>query len=546
VLWPAFSPDGKQFAFSWNVQNTDRFDIYLQLIGQHGPQRLTTAQETDYNPVFSPDGRWIAFLRYPVRIDARLREAVFIKPLLGGPERMIAPVWAPGLVRSLAWSGDGRWLIVAGSPTETEPCLLMAYPLDGRQPRRLTNPPPGTAVADTSPVLSPDGRRLAFLRNWTWDVQCCGASAAGAVFALPVSTDMSPVGMPVQVSAERCCVSDVAWARNGEILYVVWRDGAPTLMRSTASAWTSPYPVASIGPIGRDIVVSPHDRRMAFSTSRIGSLISSLDLRAASAKLARLISWSHWDLDPRFSPDGKKIAFISGRSGPWNLWVCDADGSNPMEIASLAGGVGNPQWSPDGSEIAFDGRADGNSDVWVIPGTGGRPRRLTHHPANDINPAWSHDGQWIYFSSSRTGREQIFKTPAYPAPGAREEAIPLTRNGGHVALESRDGRYVYFMRTMFHGSIWRMPAEGVGEVQITSPLETVRSFELTGDGIWFQSMVPSGFEAAFYRFATARVERRIKVPVPAGLGFTISPAHRLLFATTEVLNGDLWLVENFR
>jgi Tol biopolymer transport system component len=546
VLWPAFSPDGEQFAFSWNGRNTDRFDIYLQLIGQHEPQRLTTAQGVDYNPEFSPDRRWIAFLRYPVRIDGRLREAVFIKPVFGGPERMIAPAWTPGLVRSLAWSGDGRWLIVAASPTETEPCLLMAYPLDGRQPRRLTNPPPGTAVADTSPVLSPDGRRVAFLRNWTWDVRCCGSSVDGAVFVLAVSTDMSPTGVPVQVSDEKCCVSDVAWTRNGEILYVVWRDGAQSLMRTTPSASTSPHPVGFIGPIGRDIVVSPQGDRMAFSTSRIGSVISSLDLGAAPAKPARLISWSHWDLDPRFSPDGKKIAFVSGRSGPWNLWVCDADGSNPVEIASLGGRVGDPQWSPDGSEIAFDGSADGNSDVWVVPATGGRPRRVTHHPANDINPAWSRDGKWIYFSSSRAGREQIFKTPANPGPGAREDTISLALNGGHVALESLDGRYVYFMRTMFHGSIWRMPAEGGEEVEITSPLESVRSFELTGDGIWFQNVVPSGFEVAFYRFTTARVERRIKVPVPAGLGFTISRSRQLVFATTEVLNGDLWLVENFR
>jgi len=103
---------------------------------------------------------------------------------------------------------------------------------------------------------------------------------------------------------------------------------------------------------------------------------------------------------------------------------------------------------------------------------------------------------------------------------------------------------------MYHGSIWRTPAEGGEEVRITSPLDTVRSFELTRDGIWFQTVVVPGFEAAFYRLATGHVEKRIKVRVPAGLGFTVSPAQgptrRLLFATPEFQDGDLWLVENFR
>jgi Tol biopolymer transport system component len=237
---PAFSPDGNQVAFTWNGEKPDNYDIYLQQIGSGGPHRLTTAPTLEYNPAFSPDGRWIAFLRRPLFIEGRQQDGVFVMPALGGPERMIAPVWVPGLTRALAWGPDSRWLIVAASPSGTEPYALMAYPIDGGEPRKLTNPPAETAVADTSPVLSPDGRQVAFLRNRTWGVRCCGAFADGDVFVLPISRDMSAAGAPRQVSAEKCCVSDVAWERNGEILYVVRRDGAQRVMRTTSSRLAAP------------------------------------------------------------------------------------------------------------------------------------------------------------------------------------------------------------------------------------------------------------------------------------------------------------------
>jgi hypothetical protein len=175
---------------------------------------------------------------------------------------------------------------------------------------------------------------------------------------------------------------------------------------------------------------------------------------------------------------------------------------------------------------------------------------LTSHPANDINPAWSHDGRWIYFSSSRTGREQLFKTPAHPGTGAGEEAISVTRNGAHMAWASVDGKYIYFMRSMFCCNIFRIPVDGGEEVQITPPVETSHGFEVTADGIWFQNAIPVGFEVAFYRFATAKAETLLTVPVGIDLGFTVSPipgpSRRVLFSTAEIKNGDLWLVENFR
>ena len=97
----------------------------------------------------------------------------------------------------------------------------MTYPLNGGPPRRLTNP--GNDATDTSPLLSPDGRYLAFLRNRAWHAGSYGAASDGEILVLPVSAGMVSAGQPVRVSGESCCISDLAWTGDGEIPYVVWR-----------------------------------------------------------------------------------------------------------------------------------------------------------------------------------------------------------------------------------------------------------------------------------------------------------------------------------
>ncbi|MBI3474606.1 MAG: winged helix-turn-helix domain-containing protein [Acidobacteria bacterium] len=66
---------------------------------------------------------------------------------------------------------------------------------------------------------------------------------------------------------------------------------------------------------------------------------------------------------PQFSPDGTRIAFMSNRSGPWQIWLSNADGSNPMQI-SRTNSAGTPRWSPDGQSIAFDAPDEGTTRVF--------------------------------------------------------------------------------------------------------------------------------------------------------------------------------------
>ena len=120
---------------------------------------------------------------------------------------------------------------------------------------------------------------------------------------------------------------------------------------------------------------------------------------------ARFIHSTRVDRAARYSPDGKRIAFESDRSGVYDIWVSDADASHAVELVFRAGtSCGNASWSPDGQRIAFNFDPEGNTDIYVVRASGGKPIRLTTDPADDEAGSWSRDGKWVYFASARTGR----------------------------------------------------------------------------------------------------------------------------------------------
>jgi Tol biopolymer transport system component/predicted Ser/Thr protein kinase len=524
---PSFSPDGNQVAFSWNGEKQDNFDIYVKLIDSATPLRLTTDPAADSGPAWSPDGRSIAFQR-----DTGKSVAVILIPAIGGPEREIGRLSGGSKV---AWTPDGKWLAVADHTSADQPsALFLLSPATGEK-RRLTSPPQ-TTEGDTDPAFSPDGRRLAFSRS--------RSTLMSEIYALSLSKDLVPQAEAAQLTRENGWIVEPVWT-HGEIICTMSTAAGSSLWRLSASGGALKR--LDLAGAGWAPAISREGNRLAYTRDVSDANIWRVQLPGAGAAKpvsAPLISSSRFEANAQYSPDGKRIAFASDRSGNMEIWVSDGDGSHAVQVTTLGKAEsGTPRWSPDGRRIAFDWNVPGHWDIYTVNSGGGGLRRMTTDSFDHDIPSYSRDGKWLYFASSRTGRYEVWKMPA-----GGGDAVHVTKNGGLVAFESADGKWLYYTRSDSSLSLWKMPVAGGEETQVL-PAVDWRAFATAEHGIYFiPPPKPDGHSSIEFLGFTAGVTKTV-LPIvrPTRLGLSVSPDNRFLIYTQyDQAGSDLMLIENFR
>ena len=545
---PALSPDGARLAFVWDGQSGDNFDVYVQSVGQVGelplttekPLRLTTAIEPDLSPAWSPDGDYVAF----VRAVSDMISAVYVMSSMGGEEKKLTElysIWSEG--KSLDWSPDGKFLVTAGKELPTDPYSLFLISLDTRELQKLTAPT--QQFGDILPTYSPDGQSLAFTRFWTSDFD---------LYLLPLSH-----GQPERLTQNAGGWTS-AWTADGKEIVFSLRGGANyrnQLWRVSVSG--SKPQLLGIGSDGAAPTIARQRNRLAYVETTYDTDIWRIELPDSKGRgipPTRLaLNSSQEDVDPQYSPDGKNIAFVSSRSGSYEIWVCDREGQNARRLTSFSGArvTGNPRWSADGRQIAFNSGEAGRSEVFVVGLEGGSPRCLTEKTADGFLPNWSQDGRWIYFGSHRSGSMEIWRMPAEGG-----EAIRVTKNSGFEGMVAPDGKTLYYSKLQWrngsYGSaqIWRVPLPGGEETQVLSVAVHARYWTLTERGIYFiRSDSSSSPAIEFFSFSTGRVTQVVVLEKPpvggANPGLSISPDGRwILCALVQQDTSDIMLVENFR
>jgi eukaryotic-like serine/threonine-protein kinase len=543
-LYPSFSPDGNHVAFTWNGPKQDNPDVYVQQIGAGSPLRLTTDPRTDYNPVWSPDGRWVAFLRAdsPSLASQAGKSEVLLIPPLGGPERKLTTIRLHETYVNpvhLAWCPDSNHLIVTDSTNEGKPDALFLVSLETGEKRQLTSPQP-PALGDTEPAISSDGSSLVFRRNFAY--------AAGELRWVPLGRGLAAAGEPRRLTPAALNAAHPTWMRDDrEILFCagasLWRLAVPGENQPSRLPFIGEdglMPVVSRPPAGR---ASRLIYVRGFADSNIWRIQTPGPGMPASSPPTAAIASTRWDANAQFSPDGRRVAFISNRSGGMEIWTADPNGTNAVQLTSFGNQTsGSPRWSRDGEWIAFNSDIEGQYEIYVIPAAGGRPRRVTFHPASDQIPSFSRDGRWIYFSSNRTGEYQIWKTPL-----SGGDAIQLTQNVGQVAFESPDGAYLYYTQTFDTPSaLWRQPVDGGKPIAVVEGV-VWRAFVVLDKGIYYIDQPAGEARLQFFDFATDRPATVARDLGDVRWGLTASPDGRtILYTRVDSSVEDLMLVEDFR
>ncbi|MCZ2150322.1 MAG: winged helix-turn-helix domain-containing protein [Bryobacterales bacterium] len=550
---PGWSPDGREIAFAWNGGGGSNLDIWILKTGAPAPERLTQSMGNEFAPRYSPDGRRIAFYRragdsiYIHVVDAERRNMDHFAgfSLKIGPEGPTIESGSgggsAGEPASLSWSPDGKIIAYVDKTAPERPYGIFFLTVSGRQVQQATWPADGI-VGDGAPALSPDGRYLAFVRSRSLsDADIYLATTGG--------------GGARRLTNDGARIRGIAWSRDGRsIIFSSERAGEPSLWRTALSGGPPERLTQAADPAILPALPREGDGLVFARWQAEQRLVRADPREEGSVEAAPAAAWPSGSSTPSISPDGARITFSGPAAGGGGaIWVSGLEGANRVQLTSDGQYSGSPRWSPDGRLIAYDHRARnsfGVYDVYVVDASGGRPRALTRGPQHNSRPSWSGDGKWIYFGSDRSGMLQIWKVRA-----GGGSAIQVTRKGGSDAEESPDGKTLYYSRRAV-GGLWSIPVNGGEEKLALKDLqwENSRNWTVRREGIYFLASEGARFSERrhylkLFRFSDQRVIRMAGLGAEGILngGCAISAdARRLFYVQIKRTETDLFLWKGFR
>jgi Tol biopolymer transport system component len=404
---PSFSPDGKWIVFTSERNGSGEADLYRVHVDGSGLERLTDDPALDDQAAFSPDGNQIAFVSSRGAhnasiwiLDLKTRKA---RNLTGAPALQAPAGKMNGFFRP-SWSPDGEWVAFSSdrnfdfkphvypSPGWEHPQELSIYVIrhDGSELRRLT--PAG--VSDGSPKWSPDGKRIVFYELPTAHTFAARVYAQAMVTSQIVSVDVATGAKTEETSGPGLKV-EPQYLSADRIAYLV-KAGPNAGLAFTKGA---PGMKASLrnpawSPDGKQVVYEKVDFAARPQNQALYSWEPDMDVR-------------YTDVFPRFSRDGKlAISDIKNLAVPTaSISVMNADASNKKVVFSdKEGAAFAPTWSPDGQWIAFGfggffgARETKPAKLMMVSADGSQQSKdLTKGLPNSGFPTWSPDGKRIVY-----------------------------------------------------------------------------------------------------------------------------------------------------
>ena len=439
----------------------------------------------DYGPVWSPDGKWIAFTR-----DAGAHNDVIIVSSDGGAEIGVgvtladevpngwladgsgflftrttgrgAETWvynladrssakaieADGSVRAYA-SPDGKWL--AYTVTKDGKSTIWLRDREKKTSRQLTTEGFEQLWRGS---FSPDGKSLLYRSE---------RSGTGDLWRLDVAT-----GERRQLTQDIAEDGNGEWSRDGtRIVFLSNRGGQPDLW-IMSSGESDVQRVTDDALEEADAEWTPDGRSIVASVALGYRHLYRIPVAGDGPPVALTSGDFSVGEEPQVSADGLRIVYNGTKNGDDDIWVVPVAGGEPKLVSGAPGYDGQPDWSPDMKRIAFNSWRGGSADIWIAPSDGGAASRLTDWPSAEFNPHFSPDGKTIAFLSTRDSPGRDLWT--MPAAGGAATRLTTIGVSGTFFRWSPDSKTIAFTARAEAGAgaaVFLVPASGGAPKQLS-------------------------------------------------------------------------------
>jgi Tol biopolymer transport system component len=457
---PALSPDGSLLAYAGGAGLGAQRDIYLRGVTDGTPIRLTDTAEDEMAPAWSPDGRRIAFVR---RLPGAPCE-ILVAPVPQGEPRVVGRCAVESVTR-LAWTRDGE-ILLSDRPTREAVRRIRALNPNTGQMREVTAPP-STSLGDLDPVVTHRGDQLVFRRAFSYGVADLYAAEVSGAGLRPITRDgWKAIGYAFSADDRTLVFSSNREGDSGLWSVDFRRPSTPVRLS---------LGLVEFGRLSAD--------RTGLLAVEVGDYRSNLFAWRAGAAPVALTHGNTSDWDPDLSATGE-LTFVSDQNGRSEIWSKRRDGQ-PTRLTDLkASSVFSPRWSPDGRSIAFVASRGGRTDVYQITAGGSGLRNLTSDGAARDELAWDRNGDLLI----PTLREDGWRTERIDAQG-RISVVP--NSAGVLTLKSAGGRGLYALKKD-DDRLWRLEAGGA---VLTSPLirlDPEAAWTPTDAGVYHLTGTPGG------------------------------------------------------
>jgi Tol biopolymer transport system component len=224
--------------------------------------------------------------------------------------------------------------------------------------------------------------------------------------------------------------------------------------------------------------------------------------------------------------------------------MADVDGTNLVQLSKPISNASTPRWSPDGKTVAFDSGESGDRAIYLVDVSERLPRRLATNIRKISSPSWSRDGKWIYFRAYEAKGEKIYRCPVNGG-----NAVPVSEQADSTfPQESVDGTVLYFAVRPANTELRRVFLTGAFPETVVEGLPSILNANLwtvVEGGIYF---VPADAPRSlrYFDFASGKVRKIFQLEKDFAAGLSVSPNGRwLLYSQIDQQNSDILLIDHF-